>query len=87
MSFQVSKGRLCQQILAKVLSLFFQEGSFLPLPVSEQKAAPSGKETGLMLQDFNGNSVASLAFFGDADRRACSRGWVNTAFVLLLSYF
>lgn len=74
MSFQVSKGRLCQQNLAKVLSLFFQEGSFLPLPVSEQKAAPSGKETGLMLQGFNGSSVASLAFFVDGHGRACSMG-------------
>lgn len=34
--------------------------------MSEQKAAPSGKETGLMLQGFNGNPVASLAFFVDA---------------------
>lgn len=55
--------------------------------MSEQKAAPSGKETGLVLQGFNGNSVASLAFFGDVDGRACTRGWVNSAFVLLPSSF
>lgn len=43
MSLQVSKGRLCQQNLAKMLGFFCQEGSFLPVPASEQKMAPRSR--------------------------------------------